>query len=205
MEPAASPEDGKPFRPPHPLAIALIERLQQKTQPALSGVEGVLDFATGSGRNSAALERAGLRVARIDDATAASPSPFAAVDGPFAAVVSTHGLLHGTRAIIAANLAAIAKLLTPSGVLYATFGSVHDSRFGVGKRIEAATYALDEGDEAGIPHTFFSREELTALLEPHFVIESLEERSVDDIAATWAHHEAPLADAMHWFVVATAC
>jgi hypothetical protein len=203
MEPAASPENGKPFRAPHPLAAALIERLLTKTQPALSGVEWVLDFASGSGRNGAALEEAGFCVTRIDDATAASRSPFATAGGPYAGAVSTHGLLHGTTAIIAANLRTIAALLTPGGLLYATFGSVHDARFGVGRRVDAATYAPTGGDEAGVAHTFFNRDALTALLQSHFTIESLAERSVDDIVGTSAHSETPLANAVHWFAVAT--
>ena len=196
MPPAASPEDENPFRPPHPLAAAFIERLRGATLP-------VLEFASGSGRNSAALEKSGFRVVRIDDAIAASPSPFAAVDGPFAGVLSTHGLLHGTAAIIAANIRTIAELVTPNGVLYATFGSVNDSRFGIGQRLDAATYAPADGDEAGIAHTFFNREGIRTLLESHFAIQSLEERSVDEIAGKWAHRETPLANAVHWFAVAT--
>ena len=202
MEPAPSPEDGKPFRPPHPLAQALIERFPTLAEAASRGTPRVLDFATGSGRQSAALERAGFRVVRIDDATAASPSPFAAIDGPFAGALSTHGLLHGTASIIAANVGAIAELLAPGGLFYATFGSIRDARFGIGKRIDAATYAPLEGDEAGVAHTFFNREGLTALLASHFVIDSLEERAVDDIAGTWAHAQRPLSGGVHWFVVA---
>jgi|SRR5580698_1548316 hypothetical protein len=194
MQPPASPEDGKPFRPPHPLALALIQRLPKGAH--------VLDFASGSGRNSAALEKAALHAVRINDATATTKTPFASIAGPFAAAISTHGLLHGTTEIIAANLHAISELLAPSGVLYATFGSVHDARFGAGTRLDPETYAPADGDEAGVPHTFFTRETLTALLEPRFAIESLEEVSVDEIAGNWAHRGRPLAGAVHWFVVA---
>lgn len=163
----------------------------------------VLDFASGSGRNARALERAGLQVVRVDDATASSPSPFAGVTGPLAAVLSTHGLLHGTTAIIAANLAAIAELLAPGGVLCATFGSVRDARFGLGMRLDASTYAPAGGDEAGVPHTYFNGDTLTTLLRTHFTIESLGERTVDDVVGTWAHRERPLVKAAHWFAVAT--
>ncbi len=195
MQPIASPEDGKPFRPPHPLAVALIERLRGTHLP-------VLDFATGSGRNSAALEAAGFRVVRIDDATAASASPFPGLRGPFAGIVSTHGLLHGTSATVAANLAAIAGILGPGCILYATFGSVRDARFGIGERLDDSTYALLDGDEAGVPHAFFDRDALASLLQRHFTIESLEECTVDEVAGKWAHHERPLAHAVHWFALA---
>ena len=163
----------------------------------------MLDFATGRGRNRAALERAGIRVVGIDEATVSSAMPFSGVNGPFAAVLSTHGLLHGTSATIAANLAAIAQLLTPGGSLYATFGSVRDARYGLGERLGGVTFAPREGDEAGIPHSFFNRDSLATLLRAHFTIESLEERSVDDIAGTWAHRERPLAGAVHWLAIAT--
>ena len=163
----------------------------------------VLDFASGSGRNSVALEAAGLHVLRIDDVTASSPAPFAGSEGPFAAAISTHGLLHGTLLNITATLDAIAALLEPGGLLYATFGSEQDARYGVGERRDDATYAPLAGDEAGVPHTFFNRDTLTALLEPRFTIESLEERTVDDVAGNWAHSGRPLLNAVHWFVVAT--
>jgi hypothetical protein len=163
----------------------------------------VLDFASGSGRNAQVLERAGLRVVRADDATASSPSPFAGVRGPLAAVLSTHGLLHGTAAIIGANLAAIAGLLAAGGMLYATFGSVRDARFGIGQRLDASTYAPTGGDEAGVPHTYFNGDTLTTLLRAHFAIELLEERNVDETAGSWAHRDRPLANAVHWFAIAT--
>lgn len=195
MEPAASPEDGKPFRPPHPLAVALIERLRNASLP-------VLDFGSGSGRNSAALERAGFTVARVDDVTAASGSPFSGINGRFAAAISTHALLHGSRSAIAANLGAIAKLLARGGTLHATFGSVRDARFGAGRRLDASTFAPLDGDEAGVPHTFFERRALAALLGRHFTVELIEERSADDSAGAWAHRQVPLAGAVHWFVIA---
>ncbi len=59
-----------------------------------------------------------------------------------------------------------------------------------------------EGDERGVAHAYFDRERLTALLEPHFSVESLEERAVDDVVGYWAHRDAPLRGAVHWFVIA---
>jgi SAM-dependent methyltransferase len=195
MQPAASPEE-RPAFPPHPLALALIQRLGG------SG-SSVLDFACASGRNSAALRRAGLRVVMVEDASAASAAPFAGLCGPFAAGLSTHGLLHGRAATIAENLRGIAALLAPGGLLYATFGSVRDARFGQGVRIDASTYAPEGGDERGVAHAFFDRDALETLLAAHFTLASLEERAVDEVAGSWAHHQRPLAGAVHWFAVAT--
>jgi hypothetical protein len=180
----------------HPLAQRLIE--------CLRGERGrrVLDFASGSGRNAAALRRAGSTVIEVDDAAASSDEPLARISERFAAVLSTHGLLHGTGPAIAARVGAIAGVLEDGGWLGAAFGSTRDARFGQGERIAGSTYAPTGGDERGVAHTFFSEAELRALLDPQFAIESLTERDVDEVAGSWAHRERPLSGAVHWFVVA---
>jgi len=181
----------------HPLAVRLVEHLR-------GGPEiRVLEFACGAGRNTRALREAALDVVTIDDPTAASRAPFAGVSGDFAAALSTHGLLHGTPAIIAGHVSQIARLLAKNGSLYATFGSVGDARFGQGERIDASTFAPTEGDERGVPHCFFDRDQLLSLLEADYTIESLEEHDADGIAGSWAHREWPLSGAVQWFVVAT--
>lgn len=202
MQPAPSPENDEPFRAPHPLAVALIERLSACSVRGKYSTAVVLDFGSGSGRNSAALERAGLRAIAVDDATASSTMPFDGVVGRLDAVLSTHGLLHGTTSTIAAHLRTMASLLKPRGLLYATFGSVRDARYGRGERLDDATFAPLDGDETGVPHTFFDRPTLATLLQSHFTIESLEERTVDKTAGAWAHSQTPLANAIHWFLTA---
>lgn len=162
----------------------------------------VLDFASGSGRNADVLRQAGLTVVEVDDRRAASRTPFEGVAPGFAAALSTHGLLHGTTERIAALVLQIGSLLTEDGVLCATFGSVHDVRFARGRRIDAFTFAPEEGDEHGVPHGFFDRGRLCVLLERGFVIESLEEYAVDAVAGSWAHATRPLSGAVHWFAVA---
>jgi len=111
-------------------------------------------------------------------------------------------LLHGFPNEIAATVASVANQLEPHGLLYATFGSQRDARFGTGEKLGEQTYAPTEGDERGIPHTYFNEPELRKLLEPHFEIERLEEVPVDMIAGTWAHQQKPLTNATHWFVEA---
>ncbi|MBV8490962.1 MAG: class I SAM-dependent methyltransferase [Candidatus Eremiobacteraeota bacterium] len=163
----------------------------------------MLDFATGRGRNAAALELAGLQVTALDDATAASDAPFARLgEGRFDAAISTHGFLHGNAAEIERRVRAVARHLTPGAPFYATFGSSRDARFGRGMRIDERTYAPADGDEAGVAHAFFDRDSLRAILEPVLAIETLEERMVDEIAGSWAHRERPLERAVHWFAIA---
>ncbi len=192
--PPSSPPDEPPIRPAHPLALRLAERLRPGGR--------VLEFGTGNGRNAAVLTAAGFDVTRIDDGAAERDEPLPSVPGGYAAVISTHGLLHGSTGQIAARVDALCAALDRGGFFYAVFGSTHDGRFGRGTRLESRTFAPVDGDERGVAHTFFVREEVEALLAPFVTLEHLEERSADDVAGTWAHPTRPLAGAVHWFAAA---
>ena len=181
---------------PHPLAASLIERLQDR-----DGIR-TLDFGSGSGRNTAALRAAGFTVVAVDDAAVAAAQPLQEISERFDAAVSTHGLLHGAHDAIASRVRAIAERLHSGGLLYATFGSSRDARFGEGRKLGDWTFAPLEGDERDVPHTYFDRERLVAILAPYFDVESLEELGVDRIAGRWAHSSQPLHGAAHWFVKA---
>jgi hypothetical protein len=176
------------------LAAALIKRLH------FSPESRILDFAAGSGRNGDALRNAGFTVVAIAD-EGASATAVSALSGRFAAALSTHGLLHGTPASIEASVRAIFQRLERDGLLYATFGSTRDARFGTGERIDDSTFAPADGDERGIAHAYFNREQLLALLAHRFEVESLTEHAVDEIVGSWAHRTRPLAGAFHWFAV----
>ena len=175
--------------------MALIERLH-----AGDGVR-ILDFGCGSGRNSAALRAAGFSVVAVDDATAEAAEPLRDVSEPFDAVISTHGLLHGTHDAIALRVRAIAERMRTGGLLYATFGSSRDDRFGRGQQLGDWTFAPLDGDERGVPHTYYDRDRADALLAPYFHGESLEESGVDEITGRWAHSVKPLRGAVHWFAI----
>jgi hypothetical protein len=179
-------------RAPHPLAIALIERLQSR-----AGAR-VLEIGAGSGRNTAALKGAGFDVYAVSDAEL----PGIAAPGQFDAALSTHGFLHGTAASAAQMLDAVTQRLVRAAPLYATFASVRDARFGNGTRIDDETFAPDEGDEIGVAHVYFTEMRLRELLERRYTIESMEERDVDEVAGRWAHAQKPHGS-VHWFVQAT--
>jgi hypothetical protein len=172
-------------RPPHPLALELIERLR-----ARPGAQ-VLEVGAGSGRNTRALEAAGLHVC----------TPPA--DGPCAAALATHALLHGTPSSLAVALAEIADALEPGAPLFGTFGSTSDARYGIGTEVEPYVYAARDGDERGVAHAYLDATRLRELLAPRFAIDAMHEVKVDEIAGKWAHATAPLQGAVHWFVVAT--
>ena len=174
-----------PHRPPHPLALELIERLRGRPGAR------VLEIGAGSGRNTRALAAAGLAVQTLPATDCAG-------------AISTHALLHGTRESLAAQLAQIARSLERDAPLYATFGSVRDARYGKGRALEPHVFAPLDGDEIGVPHAYFDEARLRALLAPYFTIESIYEAAVDEIAGSWAHPAAPLRNAVHWFVIASA-
>lgn len=177
-----SPEHAS-IRSPHPLCLALIERLRDRP-----GAD-VFEIGRGSGRNTRALEAAGFTV----NATA----------GPYVAALSTHALLHGTPDDVREHLDAIARALEPGAPLYATFGSVRDARYGGGTPVAPHAFAPTDGDEAGVTHAFFDETRLRAMLDERYRIESLREERVDEIAGRWAHREQPLHAAVHWFALVT--
>ena len=183
----SSADDGK-LRRAHPLAISLIARL--RTVPHAR----ILEIGSGSGRNTEALEAAGFEVAAIADG-AQVPTHDKHYDG----ALSTHALLHGTPATVAATLDSVARTLKRGAPLHATFASTRDARFGKGVRISNHVYATEDGDEANVPHVYFTNEELRSLLESRFTVESIQETAADEIIGQWAHAK-PLHGVMHWFV-----
>src|SRR5579863_3482940 len=107
--PLSSTQDDTPMRPPHPLALRAIERLRER----VPGRVRVLDVASGSGRNAAALQQAGFEVLAVDDETAIKAGALRSLHGAFDGAVSSHGFLHGTAAEVADRLDALAAHLEP--------------------------------------------------------------------------------------------
>jgi SAM-dependent methyltransferase len=199
---------------PHPFADELAELL------AVERGARVLLVGIGNGRNVAPFVRAGLRVdavendalrardaalrfaaepgVRVTRAGYAGPYPFAS---GFAGALCTSALLHGRPLEVGRALAAIRARLRPGAPLFATFGSTRDPRFGRGTRIDAATYAPDDGAESGVPHAFFDAEGLRAVLDG-FALDAAHEGSAAQTAGRWAHEPEDAAALMHWFVKA---
>lgn len=184
-----STQAGK-LRPPHPLAESLIARLRR------SGGLRVLEIGSGNGRNTIAIERAGLHPTAIADSEIETTLPRLSIR--FDGALSTHALLHGTVPSISETVAAVARLLRANAPFYATFGSTRDRRYGYGARVDDNVYVEESGDEAGVEHAYFAQEQLRTILQRHFTIEYLAEVDVDEIAGSWAHRD-PLRGAIHWF------
>jgi hypothetical protein len=189
--PHDSPQIFALLREAHPLVLVLAEMLHERRGAR------VLEFGSGSGRNTRALHALGFDLVSIPDGE--KPPRRSA---PFAAAIATHALLHGRIVEITEHLDALADALETGGLFVATFASVRDARFGTGTPVEPFVFAPTEGDETGVPHAFFDRERLHEILAPRFEIETMDEYSVDRIAGRWAHRTTRLRGAVHWFVVA---
>ncbi len=116
-----------------------------------------------------------------------------------AGALSTHALLHGDTASLVARIAAISARLRNGAHFSTTLGSTRDPRFGRGRRIDAATWVPNTGDEAGVPHVYLAEGEIRTMLRD-YIIESLEEVDAREHVGAWAHDPAGAATIVHWFV-----
>jgi hypothetical protein len=182
---AASPQ------PAPPLAIRLAQRYREL------GLTGpVVEVAAGSGRNTRYLTGAGIAIVSTRDDESYTQLPGGR--NAYAAALSTHGYLHGIIPKLRLGLAELRRVLRPGAPIRITLGSIEDARFGLGTALDDTTFAPGDGEEAGVPHTYFDREGVLELLEPFFTVESLEHVNVDAIVGRGAH--AAPSGMRHWFV-----
>ena len=180
----------------HPLAERLIERYR-----ASGATLPIIEIAAGVGRNTRAIEAAGIAVVATRD-----DDPYTQLPGErdaYAAAFSSHGYLHGASAKVRAGIAELRRVLVAGAPIYLTLGSIHDERFGFGEALDEVTFAPGDGPEKGIPHAYFERDTVIELLRG-FTIESLDEIDATQIVGTWAHDpDEELLPILHWFVIAT--
>jgi SAM-dependent methyltransferase len=93
-------------------------------------------------------------------------------DGFFDAVISLYVLHHNTIANIRTALSEIRRTLRPGGLFFATLVATGDFKEGRGQLIEPRTWVVEEqGYEDGVPHHFFTEDEIRAVLEGFRLIE----------------------------------
>jgi len=158
----------------------------------------VLLIGIGSGRHLATLAAAGLAVDALEAGAARAAAWPASFPSGFDAALATHALLHGRPVDIAETLAAVRARLRAGAPFHFTLGSRRDARYGRGTRLEEATWAPDDGDEAGVAHTYFDERGARALLASWDLI-ALEERDASATAGAWAHASGT-GGFVHWFV-----
>jgi SAM-dependent methyltransferase len=177
--------EGLVFPDPHEDMPRFAERLQRQE------ARTVLDLGCGTGRHVLLLAECGLQVSGVDNAPAAlaitrkrlegvgltadlqlgdifDRLPYA--DGVFDGLVSTQVIHHARIAEIAALVQEIGRIVRPGGLLFVTVPRLRNqaTEFAL---IEPGTYLPLDGREAGLPHHFFSAEELVDLFTAFKVLD----------------------------------
>ena len=178
--------------PPLPVVVDFAEDLKRE------GAKRVLDLGCGAGRHSILLGKTGfqvvaldvsetalkmledrLRTASIDNVTLVKHEmwelPF--VDNYFDGVVCTNVLHHGKLAQIKQATGEVHRVMRRGAIAFVVALSTADFRKGNGKRLEPNTFVFTSGEERGIIHHFFPREELQSCFKS-FRILSFEERLI---------------------------
>lgn len=169
--------EGDIFPTPHEDMEGLAEEMKRR------GARTLLDLGCGSGRHVAHLARQGFSVAGLDGAPAGltlaerrlrasglaadlrlgdiyAPLPYS--DAQFDAVIAVQVIHHATRDRIEALAREVVRVLRPGGLLFVTVPSLRNQgrQF---EEIEPGTLVPLTGREAGLPHHYFTPEELRAL------------------------------------------
>ncbi|MFX1578303.1 MAG: methyltransferase domain-containing protein [Promethearchaeota archaeon] len=171
-------ERGRVFTNPHPDIDRVVNRLDESAR--------ILDLGCGTGRHVVHLTRLGFNVSGFDISPRAislaqewlqeeglsadliehsMEQPFPYDDDFFDAVVSIQVVHHNLMRDIRKTIFEIERVLKSGGVLFVTFpvlkpGPVEKERDWKLTRIEEGTYIPQKGLEAGIPHHYFTLEEI---------------------------------------------
>jgi SAM-dependent methyltransferase len=176
-------EQGRVFTEPHCDIGKVVEMFRD------SGANRVLDLGCGTGRHLVYLSKLGFEVYGFDTSPRAlsmaqdwldeegltayiqehrMEEPFPYVDAFFDAVISTQVIHHNRLADIMITVREIERVLRSRGVIFITFPvysfvpSEGDKDWKL-EEIEPGTYIPREGPEAGIPHHYFSLEEIDSV------------------------------------------
>src|SRR5690348_12003648 len=110
--------------------FAEADSLAQRLVQPLEGAGPVLVIGNARGRNSRALQAAGVEVVAIPDEAPYTQLP--AKTATFTGALSTHAYLHGVASKIRQGIAELARVLQRGAPLFLTFGSIQDVRYGFG-------------------------------------------------------------------------
>jgi ubiquinone/menaquinone biosynthesis C-methylase UbiE len=178
--------------PPLPVVVDFANDLKRE------GAKRVLDLGCGAGRHSILLGKAGFQVVALDISETALKTlearlktafidnvtlvkdemwelPF--IDDYFDGVICTNVLHHGKLVQIKQATREVHRVMKEGASAFFVALSTADFRKGNGKRLERNTYVFTEGDERGIIHHFFPRQELQSCLRKFETI-SFEERLI---------------------------
>jgi ubiquinone/menaquinone biosynthesis C-methylase UbiE len=178
--------------PPLPEVVEFAKDLKRE------GVTTILDLGCGAGRHSILLGKQGFQVVALDISETALKTledrlkadsianiaivkheiwelPF--IEGYFDGVVCTNVLHHGKLVEINEAIREVHRVMRRGAMAFVVALSTADFRKGNGKRLETNTFVFTKGEERGIIHHFFPREELQSCFK-NFRILSFEERLI---------------------------
>ena len=178
--------------PPLPVVVDFAEVLKRES------AKRVLDLGCGAGRHSILLGKTGfqvvaldvsetalkiledrLKTASIDNVTLVKHEmwelPF--VDDYFDGVLCTNVLHHGKLVEIKRAIREVHRVMRKGSSAIVVALSAADFRKGNGKMLERNTYVFTRGEERGIVHHFFTRQELRSYFG-EFEIVSFKERLI---------------------------
>ena len=169
-------EKGRYFNQPHEDIPGLAERLKER------GAKTVLDLGSGTGRHVIYFAERGFDVYGIDNAetglqmtrdwlkdkSLTADLKLADITQPlpydsdfFDAVVSVQVIHHARLATIQQMIAELERVIKPNGLVFATVPTLKDQAENF-EQIEPNTFVPLDGIEKGLPHHYFSEEELRA-------------------------------------------
>ena len=186
-------EKGKVFTEPHPDMDRISELFKEK------GVVRILDLGSGTGRHLVYFANKGFEVYGMD----ASPKgismanqwlleenlkaeivlhrmeeKFPYEDNFFDAIISIQVIHHNKMKDILVTVSEIGRILKKGGVIFITFPKLggtwrEDSDL---KEIEKGTYIPQKGKEKGLPHHFFTIEEIHEAFYSFNILEIYDDR-----------------------------
>ncbi len=169
-------ERGRYFNQPHEDIPAVVESLQER------GAKTILDLGSGTGRHVIYFAERGFDVYGIDNAATGlqmtrdwlteksltadlkladitEPLPYA--DDFFDAVMSVQVIHHARLAIIQQVIGELERITKPGGLVFITVPTLKDQAENF-EQIEPNTYIPLDGIEKGLPHYYFTEDELRA-------------------------------------------